>query len=112
MKKFIPIILFPLLIFLLLLIVNCKKVEKQVEPPRSVESGATQEKTGEALFNKHCVLCHREGNKIERIREPADIAKVMRNPTGSMPEFNEEKISDHEADAIAKFIFPSIIAHK
>lgn len=112
MKKFIPIILLPLFILLLLLIMSCQDVGKTVEPPRSVGPAATQENIGEELFNKHCVMCHREGSKFENIREPADIAKVMRNPKGSMPEFDEEKITDQEADTIAKFIFLSIIAHK
>jgi mono/diheme cytochrome c family protein len=91
---------------------GCKKAEEPVEPPRSAEQAATQEKTGEELFNKHCIMCHREGSKIKNIREPADIAKVMRNPKGRMPEFNEAKIPDQEADEIAQFIFLSIIAHK
>ena len=55
-------------------------------------------------------MCHRQGSKIENIREPEDITKVMRNPKGSMPAFDEEKIPDQEADEIAEFIFLSIIA--
>ena len=113
MKRFIPIILFPLLMLPLLFIMSCKKAEKQSEPPpRVVEQAATQSKMGEELFNKHCIMCHRQGRKIENVHEPEDITKVMRNPKGSMPEFDEEKIPDQAADEIAKFIFLSIIAHK
>ena len=112
MKRFLSIILFPLLIFHLLFIMSCKKAEKQAEPPRVAEQAATQAEMGEELFNKHCIMCHRQGSKIENIREPADITKVMRNPKGNMPAFDEEKIPDQEADKIAAFIFLSIIAHK
>ena len=112
MKRFIPIILFPLMMLPLLFIMGCKKAEKPAEPPRAVEHVATQAKMGEELFNRHCIMCHRQGSKIENIREPADITKVMRNPKGSMPAFDEEKITDQEADEIAEFIFLSIIAHK
>jgi len=112
MKKLAALILSLFLLFSLFLIMSCKKVEKPVEPPRSVASGTKQENIGEELFNEHCIMCHPEGSKIEHIREPADIAKVIRNPKGSMPEFNEDKISDQDATLLSKFIFLSIISHK
>jgi mono/diheme cytochrome c family protein len=96
----------------LFLIMSCKKVEKTVEPSKSVEKVATQENIGEELFNRYCILCHREVSMIKNITEPAAIVKVMRNPKGSMPAFDEEKIPDQEADEIANFIFLSTMSHE
>jgi mono/diheme cytochrome c family protein len=112
MKKFVALNLLPFLMLSLFLIMSCKKAEKTVEPPKSVEKVATQKNIGEELFNRHCILCHREVSMIMNINELADIVKVMRNPKGSMPEFNEEKIPDQKADEIAKFIFLSITSYK
>ena len=112
MKKFLPVILFTLFMLSLVLMMSCKKAEKPAELSGAVEQAAEQGKIGEELFNKHCIMCHREGKKFENIREPADITKAMRNPKGNMPEFDEEKIPDQGAEEIAKFIFLKIIAHE
>jgi mono/diheme cytochrome c family protein len=112
MEKVLAMISSIFLILSLFFVLSCKKTEKTVERSQSVKKVVTSENVGEQLFNKQCLLCHREGSKFKNIGDPSDIVKAMRNPKGSMPQFKEENISEQEADEIAKFIFLSIIAHK
>ena len=91
---------------------SCKKEEEPVSPSRTVDQVATQENREEALFNKHCILCHRDGKRLQDVKRIEDIVNAMRNPKGSMPKFDEREIPDQEANGIAKFIFLSILAGK
>lgn len=77
-----------------------------------------EEKAGEALFKKHCALCHPNGGNIIRpektllkkhleehdINTSEDIMHIMRNPGPGMQTFSEEKISEAEAKKIAEYI--------
>lgn len=81
-------------------------------------TGFAEETTGEALFKKHCALCHPNGGNIIRpektllkqnlhkkgITAPEDIVKIMRNPGPGMKTFGEDKIPDEEAKKIAEYI--------
>lgn len=79
---------------------------------------AVSEESGEALFNKHCTMCHPNGGNIinpkktlssetlkkNGIKTVDDIIKIMRNPKPGMLKFDEKKISDHDAEEIAEYI--------
>jgi cytochrome c6 len=73
---------------------------------------------GESLFMKHCNVCHAKGGNI--INPPKTLmqndlqangmntiealVKNMRNPGPGMIPFDEKKVSDTEAIAIAEYI--------
>lgn len=59
---------------------------------------------GEALFKKHCSSCHPKADNFVNFHKLEDIIDTMRNPPGPMPEFDEEKISEHDALKIAAYI--------
>lgn len=62
--------------------------------------GATGNQVGEALFNKHCIACHPDARKLKS----KNIIGKMRNPMSSMPEFDENKISNDNAKKIDDYI--------
>ena len=80
--------------------------------------GFAEETTGEALYKKHCALCHPNGGNIIRpektllkkdlasrgIKTPKDIVNVMRNPGKGMKTFREDKLSEADAQKIADYI--------
>lgn len=99
------------------------EVKKQVEaaapktealPVQAAQAGPS----GEELFNKHCIVCHRNGGNIinpkkpigraaleaNNISTPDDIIHVMRNPGKGMKRFDEAALPDEEARAIAEYI--------
>ncbi len=73
---------------------------------------------GEALFTQHCAVCHPNGGNIinpdkpldraslERngITGPADIVAIMRKPGPGMMIFDQNVISDQDAEKIAEYI--------
>ncbi len=59
---------------------------------------------GEFLFKKHCAGCHRDVTKLRRVK---DIPHKLRNPSGAMPTFDKNKISDRDAEEIADYIHRS-----
>jgi cytochrome c6 len=73
---------------------------------------------GEALFKKHCAVCHPDGSNIanpqktlhakdraaNKIVTADDIVKLMRNPGPGMVKFGEQVISEKDAKAIAEYI--------
>lgn len=63
--------------------------------------GSTSKQVGEALFNKHCLACHPEVDKLKSIK---NIIEKMRRPMSSMPEFGENKISNDNAKKIDDYI--------
>ncbi|MDA8174072.1 MAG: cytochrome c [Nitrospiraceae bacterium] len=74
--------------------------------------------SGAALFQKNCAMCHSNGGNVMKpgyslhkkdmktnaVKSEADIVKLIRHPGPGMPAFNEDKLSDAEANAIAKYI--------
>ena len=81
-------------------------------------AGFAEETTGEALFIKHCALCHPNGGNIIRpektllkkhldehgINTAEDIVHLMRNPGPGMQTFSEDKLPDADAAKIADYI--------
>ena len=102
---------------------GCKKesAEKPAAPEQvtaPTTAPAAEAKTGEALFNQHCTVCHPDGGNTinpqktlhERNREEngiitaEDIIRNMRNPGPGMLVFDEKTISDTDAKAIAEYV--------
>jgi cytochrome c6 len=102
---------------------GCKKDTPQIEP--SQQSAVSPEpapqaetETGEALFKKHCSVCHPDGGNIvnpelilqskalkaNNITSAADIVKIMRNPKPGMSTFDETVLPENDANAIADYI--------
>lgn len=81
------------------------------------EAGADR-KRGEALFGKHCSVCHPGGGNILNSKRPIDrkalesrniktaddIVKVMRNPVQPMARFDVKTIPQADALAIADYV--------
>jgi cytochrome c6 len=75
-------------------------------------------KSGEALFMKHCSVCHPDGGNIinpqktlhkkdrttNNIKSAKDIIGKMRNPGTGMTPFDSNVISDKDAREIAEYI--------
>jgi mono/diheme cytochrome c family protein len=55
---------------------------------------------GAALHKKHCSACHPSAARMSGAR----IVETMRNPPPAMPAFDNGKISDRDADALANYI--------
>lgn len=69
---------------------------------------ALSQNDGDALYRKHCILCHPDAAKL---RSSKDIISLMRNPPiPEMPAFGEEKLSDGNAKAIADFIRGGVLS--
>lgn len=102
---------------------GCKKesAEKPAAPEQvtaPTTAPAAEAKTGEALFNQHCTVCHPDGGNTinpqktlhRRNREEngiitaEDIIRNMRNPGPGMLVFDEKTISDTDAKAIAEYV--------
>ena len=49
---------------------------------------------------------------MKDIKKTKDIMNTIRNPKPGMPKFNKEEIPDDAAEAIAKYIFSSILLKK
>ncbi len=90
-----------------------------VEEPGPDQAGPeTVQLPGEALFVRHCAVCHPNGGNIinpekpldraslERngITDPADIVAIMRKPGPGMMIFDQNVISDQDAEKIAEYI--------
>lgn len=81
-------------------------------------SAADKVASGEELFKKNCQVCHPDGGNIinkekpitgkalnaNGLKTPRDIVKQMRNPGTGMTKFDEQSLSDADAEAIAKYI--------
>jgi mono/diheme cytochrome c family protein len=75
-------------------------------------------KTGEALFNEHCAMCHPNGGNIispektlhkknleaRNLGKPENIVKYLRNPGPGMPSYDEKKLPDDAAKDIGEYI--------
>jgi mono/diheme cytochrome c family protein len=86
-------------------------------------SGCSSGRSGEALFMKHCAVCHPNGGNIinptktlrkkdlaaGNIRTEDDILKIIRNPGPGMSRFDEKMLSDGDARDIARYIL-SVLA--
>ncbi len=109
MKKSLVLVLPMLIVVLSLFILACEKVEKPAEAPKQVVQ-STQENIGEVKFNELCIRCHFGGNNIKDIKKLEDIKNTMRKPKPGMPTFDEEDVPNNVADAIAIYIFYSLIS--
>jgi cytochrome c553 len=56
--------------------------------------------SGAELYKKHCSTCHPNATRMPNKR----IVETMRNPRSIMPTFDQDKVSDRDADAIADYI--------
>ena len=66
-----------------------------------VSSGMAEDASnGVALFRKHCSLCHPCAAKMTG----EHIVILMRYPPPGMPTFNNDKLSNKDATAIADYI--------
>jgi mono/diheme cytochrome c family protein len=111
MKNFSVIGLSLIMVLLLSCIVGCKQGDKHPQVSKQAAVQATQE-GGEKLFHEHCVMCHSDGSRMKDIRSPGAIINTMRNPKDSMPKFSEVEIPNDAADAIAKYVFFSVLLKK
>ena len=74
--------------------------------------------TGEALFLRLCSGCHPGGRNVKYpaksldrmtlaangITEPRDVVHILRNPGPGMPLFDRARLSDREAEAVARYV--------
>lgn len=56
---------------------------------------------GAALYRKHCSACHPDASQL---RAPENLVPFIKIPPPPMPAFGEDKLPDHEAQAIAAFL--------
>jgi mono/diheme cytochrome c family protein len=63
--------------------------------------GAASKQDGESLFKKHCLACHPDADKLKSTK---NIIRKIRNPGSSMPEFDENKVSNENARKIDDYI--------
>jgi cytochrome c6 len=90
-----------------------------VEEPDPNQAGQeTVQSPGEALFVRHCAVCHPNGGNIINSEKPldraalerngitssADIVAIMRQPGPGMMIFDPNVISDQDAEKIADYI--------
>lgn len=75
-------------------------------------------KSGEALFEEHCSMCHPQGGnamnprktlhksdmKANGVLKPEDVMKRMRNPGPGMIRFTPAMVPDADARKIAEYI--------
>ncbi len=79
---------------------------------------ADSTKSGAALFQQHCAVCHPNGGNIvspqyplskasmasHGVKTAADIVGTMRNPRPGMTRYNKQTIPDEDAEEIAQYI--------
>jgi len=109
MKKYSVIGLSLFTVLLLSCLIGCKQGEKHPEVSKQAATETTQEVSGEKLFHEHCSMCHSDGNRMKDMKSPGAIINTMRNPKDSMPKFSEAEVPNDAADAIAKYIFFSVL---
>ena len=83
-----------------------------------VEKVAATEKSGEALFNEYCAMCHANGGNIinpkktlskahreeHKVNSVEGIVNNIRNPGPGMAKYDEETIPNADAKLIAEYI--------
>jgi mono/diheme cytochrome c family protein len=112
MKKYSVICLSLFTVLLLACIIGCKQGEKHPEVSKQAATETTQGMSGEKLFHEHCSMCHSDGNRMKDIKSPGAIINTMRNPKDSMPKFSEVEIPNDAAEAIAQYVFFSVLLKK
>lgn len=99
-------------------LLEVKKAFAGTEVEKTAKTMSESLEAGQALFEKHCALCHPDGGNIinpkktlhkmdrdaNNIKTAEDIVKTMRNPGPGMTKFTEEKISNDDATKIAEYI--------
>jgi mono/diheme cytochrome c family protein len=81
-------------------------------PPLAEPGGAldAEERRGERVYMRHCQPCHPGGEaglgpSLNDKPLPGALVKTQtRHGLGSMPAFDERKISDEELDALAAYV--------
>ncbi|MCD4688217.1 MAG: c-type cytochrome [Desulfuromonadaceae bacterium] len=119
-----------LAVCVLLCIGGCKEDQKKeplsaISDPVAVERQNTTPKPGDndgqALFQKHCAVCHPGGGNIinpsktldgetlvaNGITTVGDIVDNVRQPGPGMTRFSKDQLSDREAGRIAEYILQS-----
>jgi mono/diheme cytochrome c family protein len=112
MKKYPVAGLALFMVFLLSCIIGCKQGGTNPAASKQAATETTQEVRGEKLFHEHCSMCHSDGNRMKDIKSQGAIINTMRNPKDSMPKFSEVEIPNDAADAIAKYVFFSVLLKK
>jgi cytochrome c6 len=114
MRRFGIVMILPCFI----LVISFVACEKPKEQAKQGESKQVEAKSGEALFQKHCAVCHPGGGnnvnpqktlkKKDReangVKTAEDIIGKMRNPGPGMSKFDENVIPDKDAQAIAEYV--------
>ena len=94
------------------------EAKKEAVSEQAKEQSTGSLASGEALFKKHCAVCHPDGGNVikpektlrkdareaRNIKTPEDIIAKMRNPGPGMNMFDKTTIPDNEARAIAEYI--------
>ena len=93
-------------------ILGCAQQGQPAGDEKKVLAESSRKDAGEELFDKHCIFCHKNGDRIRNVRIPADIVDVMRSPKGSMPKFGEKEITDEDAAVLSRFIFIKVLGNK
>jgi len=76
-----------------------------------------QGEKGQALFQKHCAICHPDGGNIVNpkktlhlkdrlangVKKASDIVHIMRNPGPGMTKFDAKTLPDKDAKEIAEY---------
>ena len=101
-----------------LLIAFCMLVAGGLIASSTFAEQSASKNVGETKFKEQCSVCHVDGGNIinpqktlfkkdreaNNITSPQDIIKRMRNPGPGMTRFDEQTISDTDAQAIAEYI--------
>jgi len=66
-----------------------------------VSYASAEETKGEVLYKKHCIGCHPSTIKFSH---GSDVLEIVRNPPAGMPVFDENKLFQSNAAAIADYI--------
>ncbi len=84
----------------------------------AVLAAEKQVTAGEALFKKHCAVCHPDGGNVinpnktlkgksleaNNVKTEKDIIAKMRNPGPGMARFDEKTVPEAEARQIAEYV--------
>lgn len=104
----------------LALVSGCSEQTEQTQKTPAAGSPVTSTggKTGEELFRERCASCHPDGGNTinprktlhrgilaaHGIKDSADIVDVIRKPGPGMVSFDDDILSDAEAQLIADYV--------
>ncbi len=120
MKKIFAVVVSVVIVGMFFAIACSKETEKQGTGMQGEMKPMEQQdtKVGEELFKLNCAVCHPDGENVINkektlhkedldeygVKTPDDIVKLMRNPGPGMRKFDENVISEKDAQEIAKYV--------